>query len=226
MLTLEEVKKAMPPALRSSVNENLVNSINNIPIDPEIAENIRNNFITYTSVLKDGKYKMSDYMNAVAYVTFKLMGYTNNEAYARTFPQRYAEFGAKGKSAKDIASHVAAYAKNKLVNALLEQSSIPTWLLNQDIYQKAINTQADIMVNAKSEMVRMQAANSLLTHLKRPETKEMNINLGVQETSGMKELNDLMTQLAEKQLNSIQNGTSTREIAHQSIIIDGEAEEI
>lgn len=226
MLTLEEVKNALPVHLKTAATPHLVDMLNNIPLDPEIADTIRNNFVSYSIVLKDGKFKMEDYLNAVAYVSFKVMGYSNQESYSRTFPQRYAELVAKGTSGKDISSYVAAYNKNKLVNLIYEQTVIPTWLLNQDVYQKAINVQLDIMTSAKSEMVRMQAANSLLTHLKRPETKEVNVNLGVTETSGMKELTDLMTQLAEKQIKSIEGGTATRDIAHQMLTIDGTAEEM
>lgn len=51
----------------------------------------------------------------------------------------------------------------------------------QHIYQKAINVQADLMSNANSEMVRMQAANSILTHLAKPKEVGPLINLDLRE---------------------------------------------
>ena len=157
MLTTKEVRSALPVALKNEA-EGVTNMLNGIQADPEMADQIRNNFITYTSVLQSGKYKMENYLMAIAYVSFKLMGHNNQESYARAFPDRYQRLVAKGTSAKDIASYVSAYAKGKLVTAILEQAAIPTWLLNADHFQSAINVQVDLMQNAKSEMVKFQAA--------------------------------------------------------------------
>jgi hypothetical protein len=114
------------------------------------------------------------------------------------------------------------YNKGKLVTAVLEQAMIPVWLLNAENYQKAINQQVYLMTNAKSEMVQMQAANSLLTHLKKPESKDININMGAVEDKGVEELRNMMVGLAKQQQELISQGVSTKEIAHQSIIIDAE----
>ena len=218
MLTKQEITAAMPPQLKGSVTDDFVTMVNTAASDPETAKQIRDNFIGYTRVLLDGRFKSEDYLNAVTFVSYKLMGYTSKESYSRTFPQRYTVLISRGTSEKDIAAYVAAYARNKLVNMIMEQSLVPTWVLNQDVYQEAINTQAHLMMNAKSEKVRSDAANSILTHLKRPEKKEIELNLGVKENSGMNELKDLLTTLAEKQQQMIGSGTQTREIAHQKLI--------
>ena len=222
MITLEELKKAMPVALRTSATENLVDILNNIPTDPEVADNIRNNFLSYTGILQDGRFKIEDYLNAIAYCSFKLMGHNNQEAYARTFPQRYQRLTAKGTSSKDVAAYVHAYNKNKLVNLIMEQSMIPTWVLNQDMHQQALNRQFHLMNNAKSEMVQMQAANSILLHLKKPETKEFNINLGSTQDAGVQELTKMMGELAEQQQEMIRSGVSTKTIAHTKLVLDAE----
>lgn len=200
----------------------MVDTLNNLSIDPQHAETIRGNFISYSSVLRDGVFKLEDYLNAIAYVSFKMMGYNNKESYQRTFPQRYASLTARGATEKDISAYVAAYNKNKLVNLVLEQALIPSWILNQDIYQKAINTQLDIMTNATSDFVRTQAANSILTHLKRPETKQVELKIDTSASDGIAELKDSMTRLAEKQKELIEQGASTKTIAHEPIIIEAE----
>ena len=218
MLTREQVEQALPPNLKNSATQQLTDKINNIVSDPLIAEQIRENFISYTSVLKDGRFKMEDYLQAVAYVSYKLMGMSNQDAYIRTFPQRYQQLLAKGTPSKDIAAYVSAYNRGKLVNLILEQTLVPTWVLNQAVYQKAINVQAELMLTANSEKVRSDAADSLLNHLKRPETKSVNLNLGVQESSGLTELKGMLTQLAEKQREAISSGVPTNLIAAQPII--------
>lgn len=218
MLTRDQVEQALPPNLKAAATQQFTDRINNLVADPVVAEQIRDNFVSYTSVLKDGRFKTDDYLSAVAYVSFKVMGMSNQDAYVRTFPQRYQQLLAKNTSSKDIAAYVSAYNKGKLVNLILQQTLVPTWVLNADTYQKAINTQLDLMMNAQSEKVRTEAANSILTHLKRPEVKEVNLNLGVQESSGLTELKSMMTQLAQKQIEAIESGTPTLQIAAQPII--------
>ena len=221
-LTVQQVEQALPPNLKNVVTQAYVDQINNIVSDPLVAEQVRNNFISYTSVLRDGKFKTDDYLHAVTYVSFKLMGMSNQDAYFKTFPQRHANLVAKGTSSKDISTYVSAYNRGKLVNLILEQSLVPTWVLNADVYQKAINTQADLMVNAQSELVRTQAANSILTHLAKPKETGPLINLDLRENSGLNELKGLLQQVAERQVQAIQAGVSPKDIAEQKLI-EGES---
>lgn len=218
MLTQDDVRQALPIHLKNAATKELVDALNNIPLDSEVADTIRDNFISYSKVLKEGKYKIEDYMNAIAYVTFRMMGYNNQESYARTFPQRYNALVAQNKSSKDISSYVAMYNKGKLVNAIMEQSMIPVWLINHDVMQKAINHQVYLMENAKSELVQMQAAKALMDTLKKPESKDINVNIGTTEDKGVEELRNMMVGLAERQKQLIEQGVSTRDIAHQKLI--------
>lgn len=218
MLTKEEVVAVMPVTLRGSVTQGLVDTINNVTSDPLIAQQVRDNFISYTSVLKDGKFKTEDYLNAVTYVSYKLMNMTNVEAYAKTFPQRYAALVAKGTVPKDIAAYVSAYHKGKLVNLILEQTLVPSWVLNQDLYQKAINTQAQIMQDPNvSAKVRSDAADSLLTHLAKPKEAGPLVSIDMRETSGISELKGMLAEMAQQQQNLISNGVSTQSVAAQRI---------
>lgn len=219
MITVDQVRRAMPPKLRGAATQELADKINQASSDPDVARNIRDNFISYTSVLNDGKFKTEDYLNAVMYVSYKLIGYSNKEAYARTFPQRYQDMIARGSTDKDISSFVAAYNKNKLVNAILEQTLVPTWVLNQDLYQKAINVQAELMLDdSVSAKVRTDAANSLLTHLKRPEAQQVELSISHKDSSGIEELNETLRKLAVQQQEVIKSGVTTQQIAHQRII--------
>lgn len=217
-LTVTDVAKALPPNLKSAATQAFVDQINNIVSDPVVAEQVRDNFISYTKVLQDGKFKTEDYLHAVTYVSFKLMGMSNQDAYFRTFPQRHAKLVAAQTAAKDIAAYVSAYNRGKLVNLILEQSLVPTWVLNQDAYQKAINTQVELMTNAQSEMVRTTAANSILTHLAKPKEAGPLVNIDMRESSGMNELRETLTKLAEQQRDLIQRGVSTKTIAEQNIV--------
>ena len=227
MLTIEQFKSALPDKVRKTVNQELIDQINTTLNEPELYESYRDNLVSYTSVMADGKFKISSYIEAVKYVSHKLMGCTNIDAYTKTFPAKYARFIAQGVSAKDIASYVTAYNKNKLVNLIFEQTLIPSYVLNQDLYQKALNVQADLMMNAKSEKVRCDSANSLLTHLKMPETQKVELEIGVKEDSTIAALRATTMELAKQQRLMVESGAmNAQDIAHGKLIIEGEAVEV
>lgn len=228
-LTLDQFKLALPDKVKKSVNQELVDQINTTLSEPELFEAYRDNLLSYTRVMADGRFKVQEYLNAVKYVSHKLMGCTNIEAYTKTFPDKYARFVAQGVAAKDIASYVTAYNKSKLVNLIFEQTLIPSYVLNQDLYQKALNVQADLMVNAKSEKVRADAANSLLTHLKQPEKQKVELEIGVKEDSSINALRQATLELARAQRLALQAGqTSALEVAQSKLVgvVDVEAKEV
>ena len=225
-MTVELLKAVLPKSLQANANQEFADLLNNLALDPEAADVVRENFLTYTSVLLDGKYKTEDYLNAVCYVSHKLMDYSNQDAYIRTFPQRYQALVARGASSKDISAYVAAYHKGKLVTAILKQAAIPAWLLHQAAFNQAVSTQMDLMANAQSELVRTQAANSLLTHLKAPEAAKVELDVTVKRTDGLAELEATMRQLAERQMAIIGQGVSAGAVARQGLVIEGQATEV
>ena len=225
MLTLDQFQLALPDKVKKSINQELIDQINNTLSDPEMFESYRDNLISYTKVMADGKFKVTQYIDAVRYVSFKLMGCTNIEAYTKTFPDKYQRFIQQGVQAKDIASYVTAYNKSKLVNLIFEQTLIPSHVLNQDLYQRALNVQANLMINAQSEKVRCDAANSLLTQLKAPEVKKVELDIGVKEDGSIAALRATTLELARQQRLMVESGAmNAQEVAHGKLIIEGTAE--
>lgn len=226
-LTIAQFKQVMPSNHKGNINQELMDKINKLLADPNMGEVLRDNLMSYTHVMKEGRFKTEDYISAVKYVSYKLMGSTNFEAYIKTFPDRYQNFLDNNVPTKDIHCYVSAYNKNKLVNLVYEQTLIPTHVLNADIYQKAINVQADLMLNAKSEKVRSDAANSLLNHLKKPETHKVEMNIGIKEGGAIEELREITSQLAAKQQKMIESGVYTaKDVAHKPLTIEGESERV
>ena len=227
MLTIDQFKTALPDKVKKSVNQELIDQINKTLAEPELYEAYRDNLMSYTRVMADGRFKIQNYIDAVKYVSHKLMGCSNIDAYTKTFPDKYQNFLAQGVVAKDIASYVTAYNKSKLVNLIFEQTLIPAYVLNQDLYQRALNVQADLMVNAKSEKVRCDAANSLLTQLKMPEVTKVELDIGVKEDSSINVLRQATLELARQQRLSMEAGQMTAEgVAHSKLTIDVEVKEV
>jgi len=218
-LTLREIREAVPKHLQKNVTQEMVDQLNQFSADPVFAENYRDNLISYTSVLREGKYKMQSYFDAVRYVSFKIMGNSNLDAYKKAFPDRYSYFMQNGTSDKDIASYVSAYNKNQLVQGILAQSMTPAYVYNQDIFQAAVMTQFNLMQTASSEKVKCDAANSLLMHLKAPEKATIDINVKTGQEDALQDLAATMAELAKEQRRAIELGTfNAKEVAASKII--------
>lgn len=226
-LTVDQFRQALPDKVKKSVSQELIDQINTTLAEPELFEAYRDNLLSYSKVMADGRFKVDQYISAVRYVSHKLMGSTNIDAYSKTFPDKMQRFAATGVSSKDIASYVTAYNKSKLVNLIFEQTLIPTYVLNQDLFQRALNVQADLMTNANSEKVRCDAANSLLSHLKMPETQKVELDISVKEDSAIAALRETTLALARQQRMMLEAGAmNAQEVAHSRLVIEGEAREV
>lgn len=220
-MTLGLLRGITPLAIRSNLTQEMVNMINTSIDDTEEKELVRENFITWIAVLGMGKFKVKSYVNAVKYVTNKLMGDTNRVSYAKTFPTRYTRLLDRGKSIEQIAGHVSMYNKSLIVTKIIERTLIPVWIYNSDILQEAINTQAELMRFAKSETVRMKAAANLIEHLKQPEAVKVDLSVGVSNDT-IEDLRMVTKGLAIEQRRIIQaGGMSARQVAEMEVIKKG-----
>lgn len=221
-LTLDQLKAVMPARQKQNITQGLVDSLNSCVAEPEYRENFRQNILGYADVLTDPNTTMEGYIHAIKYVGYTLMGYTNQESWMRTFPQRFQRLLDEEKPEAYIRSLVCAYNKGKLVNRIREQAMIPTWLLNQDKFQQAINVQAVLMTSASSEKVRTDAANSLLTHLRQPEATKVTLDVNVKQDDSIAQLRDAMIKLGTAQADAIRLGISNAKDIVESRIIEGE----
>ena len=224
LISEEQFKALLPKQFKGTVTQEVMDEINNALSDPIANEAFKENLLSYTGVMRDGKFKIGDYLKAVKYVSFKLLGSSNIDAYLKTFPERHQEFIKNNTSAKDMSSYVAMYNKNKLVNLIFEQTIIPFHVLNSDLYQKALNVQVELMTSPDvSPKVRSDAANSVLTHLKPPETTKIELDIGIKSDSMIEQLRTTMAEFSAQQLKAIQLGTqSVTDIAHSKLVIEGE----
>lgn len=220
MLTLGEVQASLPASYRNNMTQDMVNQLNALSKDPEEARIMRDNFITFAQVLQEGRFKVSEYVRAVMYVSYKLMGKSNLDAYKEALPERYANMINMGKAGKEISSIVSAYNKGLLVTKIMERSIVPVWVLNQDVFQAAINTQYELMTDTNvSDKVRSDAANSLLTHLKKPEAIKTELSIGFELNDGMAAIERELVAMSRQQLNQIEHdpNVSANDVAGRSM---------
>jgi len=221
VVTKDQLLRTLPKQVRSNLTDEILDSLNKSITDPNFREVYRENLLGFTSVIQDGKYKLQSYIDAVKYVTYKFTGSKDIEAYAKTFPDRYQRLVEEGASSKTISSYAATYKKTQLVQKIFEQNMIPVHIFNADIFQKAINVQAQLMVSANSEKVRSDAANSLLSHLKPPEIKKIELDVGIKQDKSLDDLREATRELVEIQKRQLEAKTITpKDVAHSKLIRD------
>lgn len=230
-LELNTVKALLPKGTRAMVTEELVDKLERFNEDPLLVDSFKENFLTYINVMKSGKYKIDDYLYAVKFVSHKLLGDSDINAYAKAFPERYERLIAEGLDRSQMGAYVTAYRKNKLVIQIMEQTLVPSHVLNAPMYQEALNVQYDLMMNARSEMVRMKAAESVLEHTKQPEVSKLDIKIGL-DAEGKDRQDKLYNQMAEIAKNQqimLQNGARLEDIQKLNIrtaeVIDAEVDD-
>lgn len=224
LISEQELKQALPEHVKKNVTPQLLQRVNQTLNDPEAYDTYRENLLGYAHVLMEGKFKMTNYVDAVKYISYKLMGRTNKDAFTLVFPEKITKWDADGVESKDQASYITAYNASKLVNLIYAQTLVPVHILNKDIHQQAINTQAELMLTAKSEKVRCDAANSLLTHLKAPETHKLELAVTHGVDSGLEALRQSTAALVAQQQQMLKEGTITAaQLANQNLIIDGDS---
>ncbi len=219
-ITVSQLRDALPKTMQNRVSQELIDSINGALVDPSIREDIRDNILGYTSVMQEGKFKIENYISAVRYISYKVMGATNVSAYSKTFPTKIQDWVARQVDEKDISAYVSGYNKSKLVNLIYAQTLIPTHILNADVFQEAINEQVKLMRTAKSETVRTTAADSLLKHLKAPEAQKTELSISLIEDDSIRILRETTQLLAQQQLKALQTGNmNITDVAHSTLKI-------
>jgi len=217
-LTKEMLVGAVPDKrFRKHVTDDVVAIINSEP-DSELRRVFRDNALTYSSVLSTGKYSLAAYVNAVKFISLRLMGDKASTAYSKVFPDRFQNLIDKGASASYIASFADNYSKTGLITKIMERTMVPTHILNAGVYQETINVQAELMHTAKSELVRQKAAESLISNLAAPAAAKVEIDIGYSHDI-VEDLRATTKALAQQQLKMILNGqSSAKEVAHSEII--------
>lgn len=228
-LTLEQVKASMPKARRKTVNQESVDILNAIDRGrPELIGSFKDNFIMYGGVLESSKNTVEEYINAVLFVSYINLRCTEIDSYIKVFPERYERLTKElGMSRDKVSQYASRYKAGKLVSSIIAQTVVAPWILNMGVFQEAINVQADLMLNAKSELVRQKAADSLMDKLAPPpEDKTINLRIGRsdEDRDATKRMTDQIENVAKNMQMLIANGKSVEEVQVLNLV-HGDIEE-
>jgi len=216
-LTLDVLKDVAPKKTRSMINQELVDQINAWNEDPKLLEGYKDNVLSYMKVMQTGRYKLADYLNAVRFVSYKLIGHNDIDAYAITFPDRYQRLVDSGVSRDDIAPYVSIFKRGELVVKIFEQSVIPSHVLNAPMHQEALNIAMEIATNGRSEVARVNACNTILANTKPPEVAKIELDIGFDRGSVIDDYESAMNAMVQKQKELIAQGGDLKAITNASI---------
>ena len=218
MLDLIELRDALPKQHKTRITQEFVDEINQMISEPAMAEMYSKNLITYATVLQDGRFKLSDYFNATLFVSYKVMGMSSMSAYQKVFSQKCKDMANRGVSPKDMQAYASTYNKTKLVTLIYEQTLIPDHIMYASVRHRAIAKQATLL-ESSNEYVAQKAADSLMNHLKAPESAKMTIDIQTKDTGVISDLSAALANLSNLQREKIIDGSmNTKAIAHSNII--------
>ena len=196
-----------------------------------VGEKIKNNFKvkieglgTFSTYYREVRFNkpsdnnIEENIPAVKYISFKLLGYSNVDAYAATFPDRYERLKREGQ--EQIEAFASMYNKNKLVMQIYEQTIVPTYVLNAPLHQEALNELAKMIKDPSVRgMTKVKACEAILQHTKQPEIVKGELTIGIEQQDTISELRDVVEQLAEvNRLSIAKNIKSIKEVAEAKII--------
>ena len=95
MITVDDLKDSVPKHHKSKITPELCKKLNRMVDDPIMGEAYAKNLVTYTTVLQEGRFKLTDYFNAVLFVSFKMKGLSNLQAYSKVFPDKCKKIAKK-----------------------------------------------------------------------------------------------------------------------------------
>ena len=217
-LTIHQMRAAAPLSVRKNITQEMCDMINSNIDDSETKQEFREHLIGWVDVMKEGKWKFKDYINACRYMTFKLMGDSQQSAWVKVFPDRFQKMIDSGQSDNAVAARISLYNGNPLVQKIAERTLPSLHVMNSDILQEAINVSAELMRGAKSETVRQKSAATLIEHLKAPETLKVDLNVGVSNDT-VEDLREITRGLAVQQQKMIQSGgMSAGQVAEMSVV--------
>lgn len=217
-----ELREALPKQHRAKITDSFMDDLNQMISSPEYGELYAKNAVTYASVLQEGRFKLTDYFNAVAFVSHKMLGMSSMAAYQKVFPDKVKDMVARNVSNKDMQAYASTFNKNKLVTAIYEQTLIPDHIMYASVRHRAITAQAALLSSTNEHIVQ-KAADSLMNHLKAPVDAKMTIDIGTSDTGVIADLASALSNLSNGQRGMIIDGSvSPKEIAHSTILSTGE----
>lgn len=214
-ITKEDIQKAMP-SRKNTITDEIVELINASQNEAEFqGEGLLQTAATYEQLMLKNKSSMRQYLDAIRFCAYMIsMNDNATEAYKKTF--FYRDFVKERMDAptdsdkyKELVASANRYKNNSaLVRDIMTYSQLPLKLMYRGYGYEAMGVLHQIMHYGKLDRDRVQAARSILEMIKDDETVKIELDIGVKEGSAIQQLNDQLTEFANKSLIHLSHGTT------------------
>jgi len=132
---------------------------------------------------------------------------------------------------KELTSAASRYRKSKLVVDILTVSQVPMHLMFTGMQYQAVGVLHEVMMTAKLDRDKINAAKELLAATKAPENIKIDLDIGVKENSAIQQLNEQLAQVGSNQIKHLESGTTdlkklgAMKVKREEDIVEGEVYE-
>ncbi len=218
-LDINVLQAQLPTSQHHMITNDTVDELRKFATDPDYGEEFLDVYRDHLNILSSNpKYTSRGYMSAVKFFSLIESGNKITNAYIMVFPERFKRRTARGQTKKDIRGEASRYNATALVNEIRKVATYPVSLIHRHLLHKAIIVQSNLMMNAKSELVRQKAAESLIKELKPEEDKVLSIQVDDGTMSAIGALHDAAEKLAIAEKQTIEAGGDIKTIIEGRII--------
>ncbi len=233
-LTLASVQSQLTGPQKLMVDESVIDEINKLVHDPDYGPEFLESYLDCLNVLAEApRNNHTQYLNAMKFFSLVEAGNSLTDAYVKTFPDRFNNRAAGNPTktpdqvAQMLRGEASRYNASKLMSEIRRVATIPIQLVHRHLLNDAILVQADLMMNARSEMVRSKAADTLIRELKPAEDQVLNVKVDDGSISVIGELQAAAQALAAAKHERVMSGVPLKEIAQSKIYtVDEEVEDV
>jgi len=210
-ITPKKLRRALPKSRRGMATKKRFKDME------ELIEKVKSHgmgfeddLISFTSVLEGGRVSLKEYANAVMFVGYLTSGSTVKEAYIKVFPDRIED----DLSEEKLVFRANKFNSSKTVIEIKRIAKAPAWLVGSQYFWEAVHVNVDLMRNSRSDMVKHQAAKTLMEKLAQPEVQEnhLAVDVNISKDESIINLEKAIFQLGTKQLEAIEKGVDVEDV--------------
>ena len=114
---------------------------------------------------------------------------------------------------------------------ILTVSQVPMHLMFTGMQYQAVGVLHEVMMTAKLDRDKINAAKELLAATKAPENIKIDLDIGVKENSAIQQLNEQLAQVGSNQIKHLESGTTdlkklgAMKVKREEDIVEGEVYE-
>ena len=222
-ITKEDIQKAIP-SRKNAITDEIADIINKSCNEPEFqGESLLQTAITYEKVMQQNRVGMKDYLNAIRFCSYLISMDDNiTEAYKKTFSDRdfvKERFNVSTSDPRynELTSAASRYRRSRLVTDILTMSQVPLDLLFTGARYKAVGVLAELMVTARQDRDRINAAKELLAATKGPEEIKMELDVGQKTVDLQQQLKSQLMETVAMQKKMLEAGVGFEEATRLGI---------